>query len=202
MPELRRAGDADLSASQLPAITWDKRLASISELRNWAEQVANDSISWYLREKRCKARWSRSLRTLGVILLSLGGAVPLAALTSGKAALGNWGLVLIGLATGCLAYDRFFGHSSAWLRYMSTATELRSQLLDSQVEWAKWMIGLASDDPSLEEESHMLNIIQSFIQAINQTSAVKLDLGCLSSMHDFPSLILGQSYEGTELCVM
>src|ERR1022692_2489089 len=132
MPGSRRGRDVDLAASRLPAISWDKKIAGLSELSRWAEELAQEAIDWYLGEKKRKARWSRSLRLLAAILIILGGAVPLAALTSDRAALGNWGFVLIGLSAGCLAYDRFCGFSSAWLRYMATAVELRSQLSDFQ----------------------------------------------------------------------
>jgi len=169
MSGVGRIREADLPTSLLPVFTWDKSLSGVTELCRWAEQVANDSIVWYLREKKRKARWSRSLRTLAVILLSLGGAVPLAALTSGRPALGNWGFVLIGLAAGCLAYDRFFGFSSAWLRYMATAMELRSQLFDFQVQWAKWMAALGNEEPSSEAILNMVETIQSFITHINRT---------------------------------
>jgi hypothetical protein len=153
----------------LPEIAWDKRLASLAELFDWAEDNAQAAIEWYLREKKRKARWSRSLRMLAVILLTLGGAVPLAALTASRPALGNWGFVLIALAAGCMAYDRFSGYSSAWLRYMATATSLRAQLTEFQLTTSRWMATLGGEEPGADDVLPMLDTIQSFLRAINES---------------------------------
>ena len=169
MPGSRRGRDVDLAASRLPAISWDKKIAGLSELSRWAEELAQEAIDWYLGEKKRKARWSRSLRLLAAILIILGGAVPLAALTSDRAALGNWGFVLIGLSAGCLAYDRFCGFSSAWLRYMATAVELRSQLSDFQLEWVRGVAAFRTEEPSQEATLKMIDAVQTFIRGVNET---------------------------------
>ncbi len=106
---------------------------------------------------------------LAAIMLTLGAAVPLAALTVGRPALGNWGFVLIGLAAGSLAYDRFSGYSSAWLRYMATAISLRAQLSNFQLEWARWMAALDAGEPSAEDVLSMIDTVQSFTQGVNET---------------------------------
>jgi SMODS and SLOG-associating 2TM effector domain 2 len=164
-----RNRDVDLEASQLPTIGWDKKAAALSELCSWAENFAHEAIDWYLSEKKRKARWSRSLRLLAIILATLGGATPLAALTAGRPALGNWGFVLIALAAGCLAYDRFSGYSSAWLRYMAAATELRSQLSDFQLQWARTVAAFDGKDPSNEATLEMIDSVHSFVRSINET---------------------------------
>jgi hypothetical protein len=161
--------DPDLASPRLPEITWGKRREGLIELCDWAEGLARESIEWYLGEKRRKARWSRSLRMLALILVTLGGAVPLAALTAGRAALGNWGFVLIGLAAGSLAYDRFAGYSSAWLRYMATAISIRAQLASFQLERVRWMASLDTGEPSTADAQNMLDVIESFVRAVNET---------------------------------
>jgi hypothetical protein len=120
-----------------------------------------------LSEKKRKARWSRALRAAAVLFVTLGGAVPLAALTAGKAALGNWGFVLLGLAAGCMTYDRFSGYSSAWLRYMAAATVLRTMLNDFQLDWAKLMSSVGAGEPSAEQARDAIHAVQSFIRSVN-----------------------------------
>ena len=126
MPGPGRGRDVDLATQRLPAIEWEDGLAGLRDLYGWVEQFAGETIDWYMSEKKRKARWSRSLRALAAILATLGGAIPVAALAAGKPVYGNWGFVLLALAAGTLAYDRFFGYSSAWLRYMATAINLRA----------------------------------------------------------------------------
>jgi hypothetical protein len=165
----KRDRDVDLGTPQLTEIAWDKKLTGLRDLCNWAEKSAREAIDWYLSEKKRKARWSRTLRMLAAILITFGGAVPLAALTYGKPALGIWGFVLIALAAGCLAFDRFSGYSSAWLRYMATAIRLRSQLSDFQLERSRWLATLDSEEPSNEKVKVMIDIIESFVQDVNET---------------------------------
>lgn len=167
MPRLQGARNVNLAAPQLREIAWDKQLAGLGELFSWAEDLACESINWYLSEKKRKAHWSRSLRAAAVFFVTLGGAVPLAALTAGKAALGNWGFVLIGLAAGCLTYDRFAGYSSAWLRYMATATQLRVLLNDFQLDWVKLIAAVETREPSTEQVGTMIDAVQSFIRSVN-----------------------------------
>jgi hypothetical protein len=169
VPSHQGGRDPDLAAFCLPEIAWDKKVAGLNELYGWAEGGTQAAIEWYLSEKKRKARWSRSLRMLAVILITLGGAVPLAALTASRPALGNWGFVLIALAAGCMAYDRFFGYSSAWLRYMATATSLRAQLSEFQLTWSRWMAAPGGEEPSTEEVLRMIDLIRSFVQAINES---------------------------------
>jgi hypothetical protein len=169
VPRSHDERDPDLVAPRLPEIGWDKKLVGLCELYNWADEYARQAIDWYLGEKKRKARWSRSLRMLAAILLTLGGTVPLAALTAGRPALGNWGFVLIGLAAGALAYDRFSGYSSAWLRYMATAISLRAQLSDFQLEWSGWMAALDAGEPSAEDVRSMIDIVKPFMRGINET---------------------------------
>lgn len=167
MPRLNGERNVNLTVPRLIEIAWDKRLAGLGELFSWAEDLAQESIEWYLSEKRRKARWSRSLRVAAVFFVTLGGAVPLAALTAGRAALGNWGFVLIGLAAGCLTYDRFAGYSSAWLRYMATATQLRVLLNEFQLDWVKLMAAIGAEEPSTDQVGIMIDAVQSFTRSVN-----------------------------------
>lgn len=168
-PDRQRVRDPDLGPAQMPLISWDRGREGLRELYDWAELFASDSIAWYLNEKRRKANWSKGLRALSAVLATFGGAIPVAALSAGRPVLGNWGFVLLALAAGCLAYDRFFGYSSAWLRYMSAAINLRSQLSDFQLGWVKEMAALGSREPTPEEVVRLLDSVGSFVHEVNET---------------------------------
>jgi conflict system pore-forming effector with SLATT domain len=93
--------------------------------------------------------------------VTLGWAVPIAALAAGHPVLGNWGFVLLGLAAGCSAYDRFFGYSAAWLRYMAAAVNLRAQLVDFQLAWLREMAAVGGRSPSSEEVQRMVEMVRT-----------------------------------------
>jgi len=165
----RRARDEDLGVQRLPAFEWKDPLVGLGELYGWVEQCACEAIDWYMGEKKRKASWSRGLRALAAVLATLGGAIPVAALAASKPIYGNWGFVLLALAAGSLAYDRFFGYSSAWLRYMATAISLRAELSDFQLSWAKDMAALGGQNPEPEEVLRLIESAQSFVWKMNDS---------------------------------
>jgi conflict system pore-forming effector with SLATT domain len=160
----------DLRVPAPPPVAWNPQeaAASLHQLYDWAQQVAIEAIDWYLTEKRRKARWSRGLRAATAILTAAGGAVPVAALSAGRPALGNWGFVLLALAAGCLAFDRYFGYSSAWLRYVSTATALRRLLNDFQLRWTRELAGLGDQNPSPEEIVRCIDLARDFTGTVHE----------------------------------
>ena len=165
----RRTGDLTARSRSVP--NWDDD-GSLAEVYDWAQQVAQDAIDWYLTEKKRKARWSRGLRAAAAILTVLGGVIPVAALTAGRAELGNGGFIMLALAAGCLAYDRFFGYSSSWLRYVAAATKLRAQLNDFQLSWLRETLprprGPAPDDVLIE-------LVREFVHALDETIRQETD---------------------------
>jgi hypothetical protein len=161
----------DLSVLSLPDLSWrdGDHLAQLNALYAWATRLAGNAIDWYYTEKRTKARWSRGLRTLTAILVTLGGLVPIAALAVGRPVLGNWGFVLLGLAAGCTAYDRYFGYSSSWLRYMVAAVKLRGLFADFQLAWATELAALGDRTPTAEDVQRLVERVRSFAWGVNDT---------------------------------
>lgn len=162
--------DPDLFASTLPLLSWapESVEANLAELYRWAERFATDAIDWYMSEKRRKAGRSRKLRATAIIFATAGGLTPVAVLAAGRAELGNWGFVLLGLAAGCVAYDRFFGYSAAWLRYVSTATELRSRLAEFQLTWTAELAALAGQPVSAADAARLVGTVREFAQSVHR----------------------------------
>ncbi|MEU5782127.1 SLATT domain-containing protein [Micromonospora lupini] len=107
----------------------------LERLRDWAEGQAEDSVAWYLRDKAVRRRVSRVLRGCAILLGIAGGVVPLvSAASAGSGA--SWGYVLLATAGGCLAFDHFFGLSSAWMRDIATAQALQRALTEFRLDWA------------------------------------------------------------------
>jgi hypothetical protein len=169
--------DVDLGLATFPPLTWSRNeiRRSLDELYAWSERLATDAINWYLTEKKRKARWSRGLRALALLLATAGGAVPIVALAAGHATAGNWGFLLLALAAGCWAFDRFFGYSSSWLRYMATATSLRTQLVEYQTAWAKEMVAMAAREPDRTDAVRLIDFVRTFAWNVNDTIRVETE---------------------------
>ncbi|GIJ21353.1 SLATT domain-containing protein [Micromonospora lutea] len=131
----RRIPRRDMISRPFPDLTGQQPTAILNSLREWAEGQAEDTIAWYLRDKAARRRISRLLRGCAILLGVAGGVVPLAS----AAGVGNgasWGYVLLAMAGGCLAFDHFFGLSSAWMRDIATAQALQRALTEFRLDWA------------------------------------------------------------------
>jgi hypothetical protein len=173
----RRDRHVDLDLTEFPPLTWSRNEIrhSLDELYAWGERLAVDAIEWYMAQKRGKSRRARTLRAVALVLATAGAAVPVVALASGRPASGNWGFLLLALAAGCMAYDRFFGYSSSWLRYMATATSLRTQLVEYQTAWAKEMVAITAREPDRADAVRLIDFVRTFAWNVNDTIRVETE---------------------------
>ncbi|PZG16125.1 hypothetical protein C1I95_18325 [Micromonospora craterilacus] len=124
-----------MTSRPFPDLTGQQPSAILNSLREWAEGQAEDTIAWYLRDKAVRRSISRLLRGCAILLGVAGGVVPL--LSAASAGIGaSWGYVLLAMAGGCLAFDHFFGLSSAWMRDIATAQALQRALTEFRLDWA------------------------------------------------------------------
>src|SRR5690349_359137 len=105
---------------------------SLESIREYVENLATQLAGWYQAKIAWKRRISVTLRILSILLITAGGLVPLVKATwspgtvaAVKFDLGQLGYLLIGLGGGAIAFDRFFGFSSAWIRYVTTEMAIR-----------------------------------------------------------------------------
>lgn len=121
---------------------------TLARLRAWAEGDAEAAIAWYLRDKRWKRTGSRLLQGLAVGFAVAGTAVPLGTAAAGGSGQG-WGYVLLAAAAGCKGFDHFYGLSATWMRDITIANALRTELNAVRLEWATDVLraGPAADAP-------------------------------------------------------
>lgn len=139
----RVRGRRDLTGRPFPDVAADGpqgRREALARLREWAEGEAEDTIEWYLRDRRLKRVGSRLLQGFAIAFAVAGTAVPLGTAAAGGSGQG-WGYVLLAIAAGCKGYDHFFGLSAAWMRDMSAAQALRGELNAVRLEWAADVLG-------------------------------------------------------------
>ncbi len=109
--------------------------------------AAKNQATWYNAKKAPISKTSRELRRWSIILVSFGGLFPLLGAASKQNIFGvdvtNWGYIAIALAGTLLLLDRYFGFSSAWIRY--TTSELEIQKLIKEFE-IKWVMEVGDDD--------------------------------------------------------
>jgi hypothetical protein len=150
--------------------------ASLRALHDHAERSATQAIGWYLREKTTKGRWSRRLRVGAILLTTLGGLAPMIASVGwpGGASglqLGHLGYVFLGLAAAAVALDRFFGFSTAWMRYVATAQGLQRLLSEFRFDWAMLGMRLADRAPDADQVLAMMQRLKDFVAAVDREVA-------------------------------
>jgi hypothetical protein len=75
------------------------------------------------------------------------------------------GYLCFGLAAAFLAFDKYFGYSTGWMRYITTAMSLETALRNFRLDWAKTTSGLAGATPSGAVLEILLQKIQDFCVA-------------------------------------
>jgi hypothetical protein len=120
---------------------------SLRILRAYVESQATGLLQWYYAKKIWKARMSSLLRVLTILFFTLGGLVPLIKAIAPPGIpiinskdgfdFGQLGYLLIAIAAAWIALDRFFGFSSGWIRYITTALSIERSLDEFRLEWAR-----------------------------------------------------------------
>jgi hypothetical protein len=140
--------------------------AALNTLAQEVEQRITEAIDWYLRKKRWPSRASRLLRFLAIVLAVLGGLAPLVSGGNDTTSCllvnaDRWGYILIALAGACLLFDRFFGFSASWMRYMTAQMALQRSLEEFQLSWAVWRIDVEENKPTKDQQNAAYALLRS-----------------------------------------
>jgi hypothetical protein len=152
-------------------------------LENYAVAIRE----WYLRDKRSKRRYSRLLRGLAILFASVGGLAPLIIL--GHQNLGaRWGYVFLGSAAACIAFDRLFGLSAAWMRDIAGAQAADRTLSELYCEWASIQTTENQAGSRIDRQIALLKHISQTLGDIlgSETSAWRLEFE--SSLNEIRSI--------------
>lgn len=149
--------------------TMEERGKSLTMLYRYGELHALQSIDWYLEYKNSKSWWSRALRIGAILFGTLGGLSPVISplTTRQDVDFAQLGYIAIALSAACVAIDRFFGFSSGWMRYMTTANVLTKLLQDYRLEWAMLKAKLVGNPPTDEQLLLYIQRIKDFIASVN-----------------------------------
>jgi len=168
------ARDKDIRAVTIPNLAWDSASASDSlrALVTHASDRAQEATDWYLRAKRGKRIGARLLRLGAIILTTAAGILPILQQiyvgADGKPPFAPaWASVLLALAVFLLAIDRFYGFSSAWLRYITAELQIKQARETFEIDWQGANASFAGQPPTPEQIRSVIATIRSFADQIN-----------------------------------
>jgi len=149
--------------------------ASLEALRQYAEADVESAIRWYYAKKPWKAWASQLLKFLTLLATGLGGLLPIISATGiftyrlkeserqlRILQVNQFGYLCFGLAAAFLAFDKYFGYSTGWMRYIMTAMSLETSLRNFRLDWARTTSGLAGAVPNEAALETLLQKIQDF----------------------------------------
>jgi len=151
-------------------------LASLDGLFTDVLAEARRSEQWYWRSKGSKALWSRTIKWGVVVLTGLGAVVPVAVslrlfpwltvylhsvVSSTSFDSGLFSSLLIGCAAALLGFDRAWGFSTGWARYVLTGTAIRNAAEEFRMDWTMLSAQLASP-PTTEQLTAMIQRAKAF----------------------------------------
>lgn len=176
----RRTRDIVTPSLNIPNLKWTTHAEtqeSIGVLYQYVEANAQASIEWYARSKNLKAWMSQGLRFLAIMLTTLGGLTPILSaldLSSvnlpqglGRLNLGQLGYLLLGLAAACIGFDRYFGFSSGWMRYIATMMALERSLSEFRLDWAMMIAKLGEKPPTPDQTQLMIQRLKEFLITVD-----------------------------------
>jgi hypothetical protein len=158
----------DIVPEQFPRLSWLPQDAeeSLDTAAEWVETQAHRAVGWYLREKVPKARASRALRFAAIVFVTIGAGVPFVAhLIDGIAI--EWGYLAFALAGAAMGFDRYFGVSSAWMRYLLAELKIQGILQRMRLDRAALHAKRGGSPITTDDVAAELALLSSAAQAIH-----------------------------------
>jgi conflict system pore-forming effector with SLATT domain len=154
---LRIARHAKLrTALPFPELYWTSgknTATSLAKLHDYAVQLANGALDWYLEKKSSKKRVAVFLHWWTYSFGVLAAVIPLLMLNFGKfldpivkqhlgidtnlsSVAAEAALLIAAIAGGATLIDRAAGFTADWMRYITTAVRINRALIEFQFEWS------------------------------------------------------------------
>jgi len=125
----------DVQAVELERLDWNdvNKSKSLDVVFMCAVRHAQVVIHWYLDAKKKKKQCARILRVITIALTTIAALMPLVSQMYEWIS-PIWSTFALGLAAMCVAFDRYFGCSNAWMRYIAAEHQVRQLLHVFQIE--------------------------------------------------------------------
>jgi SMODS and SLOG-associating 2TM effector domain 2 len=171
----------DLKSVPFPSLSWAPadRAKSLNALVGYATSEAERAIDWYYWKRRRMQRWGRGLRLGAVLATSAAGVTPLIAELmerNGHPVINPlWAALLLTMAGILVLLDRFWGCTSAWVRYMLAAQEVAAALDAFRMECESHKLAWDGDEVDVEQAQAMIDGCKVFLGRVRSVVRTETD---------------------------
>ena len=160
--------------SEMHRLPWDAQhiQESLDTLYQFALDESKRAENWYWTNAGKKSRWARLFRMFAILATAIGGIFPVVSQiitdSQGVPVISPaWASVVLAIGGTCLALDRFYGFSSGWVRFMTTALNIQAWSKEFQFEWQQQRAMLQGQQPTLEQAQDMISRCAMFSTRIS-----------------------------------
>ncbi len=163
----------NLRLGTLEDLSWapGEQTESLEKVFKYVSNEAQKAVDWYLSRKESKRIGARTLRGAVIVATTVAGIIPLISqiyVSNGEPYVSPaWASVALILAGAFILLDRFFGFSSAWMRFLTTEMRIRNALQAFQMDWEIQRASLKGAEPNDDQVQEMLSSCKTFLTQIN-----------------------------------
>lgn len=114
---------------------------SLAKLFDWCLEHGEEQVFWYRRRSRSFKNWSKSLRLVTLMLVGAGVLAPLLNGAWPDSGI-SWlplGYLAIGLSGMIYLFDKIFGLSKGWIRFMTTYLKIVHDTHEFRLAWLQML---------------------------------------------------------------
>lgn len=149
--KLKRQRAKDLGKLDLPKLDWGEPGKTLDAVFDHAIAHAKEAEGWYMKERGWKRIGGRVLRFVAIVLAGVAALIPILSeiySDGGKPGIPPaWSSVALLLAATLVGFDRFFGFSTAWSRFLSAGLEIGRLRHDFEFEWQELAVAPQAAEP-------------------------------------------------------
>lgn len=134
----------DLETSDLPEFDWSRPEQALSLLYQYALDHARDAETWYTEKRRPKKNGGQALRVTAILLLGIAALIPILSEVvqdGGEPVIAPaWASVALVITATLIGFDRYFGFSIGWTRFMSAELSIARLRRSFEFEWQELQV--------------------------------------------------------------
>lgn len=156
-----------------PDISWKEGELEkgLKELQTYAVAFGEGHRGYYQRNAHFKRSWAKALRVTAILSGAVGGLLPiLSQITKGGSFYIDpaWATVAITIAITAIGFDRFFGFSSAWMRFVTTEIKIESKTEQLRIQLENEKFSWQGKPPTFDTAKATLAIIVAYLNEVSE----------------------------------